>query len=490
MPCREPELRRVRRRREPERGALYHVLLAHLQTFLARADERVGPGLPGFVRRELYRYLDCGILANGFARVHCASCGRDELVAFSCKGRGFCPSCCGRRMADTAMHLADEVLPAVPLRQWVLSFPYPVRFHLAYDAHLCAAVRRIFVRTLLGWLRQRGERAGITAGRSGAVVVTQRFGSALNLNLHVHALVLDGVYASPAPLTRPRFHPAEPLTDADVAQVTALLQRRILRYLARCDRLRRDTQEVESEPDEPLLAELYSASLQGRGVLAERGEQGLQRLGRRREARPLSLPGELCASLGGLSLHAKVALEADDHEGRERLARYLLRPPIASERLSLSEHGRVVYRLRRHWKDGTRAVVFAPLDFLARLAALVPRPRTHLLTYHGVLAPAAEWRDWIVPVEPRLDRADPSQALAERALRPDHARKRATWAELMKRVFEIDVLRCPWCGGKRKLIALITDGAVVRRILEHLGLPTAAPVLAPARSPPELEFAG
>ncbi|MSR63452.1 MAG: hypothetical protein EXS08_13495 [Planctomycetes bacterium] len=119
------------------------------------------------MRRELYRYLDCGILANGFARVHCATCGRDELVAFSCKGRGFCPSCCGRRMAETAMHLADEVLPAVPLRQWVLSFPYRVRFQLAYDAHLCAAVRRIFVRTLLGWLRERGESAAHPRGPFG-----------------------------------------------------------------------------------------------------------------------------------------------------------------------------------------------------------------------------------------------------------------------------------------------------------------------------------
>jgi hypothetical protein len=79
----------------------------------------------------------------------------------------------------------------------------------------------------------------------------------------------------------------------------------------------------------------------------------------------------------GLSLHAKVRLDADDHDGRERLARYLARPAIASERLSLDEHGRVVYRLRRHWKDGTRAVAFQPLDFIARLAALVPRPRNH-----------------------------------------------------------------------------------------------------------------
>ena len=76
------------------------------------------------------------------------------------------------------MHLTDQVLPAVALRQWVLSFPYPLRFQLAYDARLSSAVRRIFVRTLLRWLAERGERAGVARGRSGAVVVAQRFGSA------------------------------------------------------------------------------------------------------------------------------------------------------------------------------------------------------------------------------------------------------------------------------------------------------------------------
>lgn len=94
-----------------------------------------------------------------------------------------------------------------------------------------------------------------------------------------------------------------------------------------------------------------------------------------------------------------------------------------------------------------------------------------------------------MPARPRSPSRDPSQALAERALRPDHARKRPTWAELLKRTFEIDVLACPWWGGKRQLIALLTDGKVVRAILEHLGLPTAAPLLASARAPPEFEFA-
>ncbi|NOT30112.1 MAG: IS91 family transposase [Planctomycetes bacterium] len=467
---------------------LHQVLLRHLQTFLARTDERAGSGLPRFVRRELYRYLDCGILANGFARLHCAQCGRDELVAFSCKGRGFCPSCCGRRMAGTAMHLADEVLPAVPIRQWVLSFPYRVRFLLAHDAKLCGAVRRILVRTLLGWLRERAESAGIRAGRSGAVVVAQRFGSALNLNLHFHALVLDGVYSNASPLERPVFRRSEPLTDQDVVELTTRLHRRILRYLSRCGRLPKDEPAGEElQPDEPLLAELYAASVQGRVAIGEESGASVERVGRRRDARPLFLPGELCCHIDGFSLHAKVEIAAHDRDGLERLCRYLARPPLATERLSIAKDGRVVYALRRHWKDGTSAVVFDPLDFIARLAALVPRPRTHLLTYHGVLAPAAEWRDWIVPGEASSARREPSQSLAAEALRP---KPRSTWAELLKRVFEIDVLTCPWCGGKRKLIALLTDGKVVRRILEHLGLPTTAPTLAPARSPPEFEFVG
>jgi len=179
----------------------------------------------------------------------------------------------------------------------------------------------------------------------------------------------------------------------------------------------------------------------------------------------------------GFSLHAKARVGEDERERLERLCRYVARPPIATERLSLADNGKVVYRLRRRWRDGTQAVVFDPLTFLERLAALVPRPRTHLVTYHGVLAPAAAWRDLVVPGSPSPMRTSPRTP-----------RQRLTWAELLKRVFAIDVLTCPHCGGPRKLIALINDGFVVRKILTHLGLPAEPPPMAPARAPPEPEF--
>ena len=122
-----------------------------------------------------------------------------------------------------------------------------------------------------------------------------------------------------------------------------------------------------------------------------------------------------------------------------------------------------------------------------RLAALVPRPRAHQHTYHGVLAPAAAYRDLIVPGSSQESAA--SNAPSDSAAPPSEASaQRATWADLLKRVFAIDVLECPHCGGRRRLIALISDGVVVRKILDHLGLPTEPPRLAPAGVSEELAF--
>ncbi len=145
-----------RSRRKPEHGVLHTVLREHVETFLAHAQERERP-VPRFVERELRAYLECGLLCYGFVRLRCVACGHDRLVAFSCKGRGFCPSCGGRRMADTAAYLVDRVLPVVPVRQWVLSLPFGLRYRLAYDRELTTAVLGVFVRTVFASLRRRAR---------------------------------------------------------------------------------------------------------------------------------------------------------------------------------------------------------------------------------------------------------------------------------------------------------------------------------------------
>src|SRR5262249_13095961 len=145
--------------------------------------------------------------------------------AFSCKSRGICPSCGGHRMADTAAHLVDRVIPDVPVRRWVLSPPQVLRYRVAYDSPLLAALIRIFIRAIFLSLRRRARACGIPRGQCGAVAFVQRFGSSVNLHPHVHALVLDGVFAG-LEGEAPRFYPLRAPDDPDVAAVGETVSRR------------------------------------------------------------------------------------------------------------------------------------------------------------------------------------------------------------------------------------------------------------------------
>jgi hypothetical protein len=262
-----------------------------------------------------------------------------------------------------------------------------------------------------------------------------------------------------------------------------------------------------------------------------------QRLGVDSEGAPSTSRGPCHANAGGFDLHAAVAVPAGDRARLEHLARYVLRPPIAQDALSRLPDGRVLLKIRRPWSDGTRGLVFEPLALLARLAALTPRPRVNLLLYHGAFAPRSRLRADAVARAGAAARADspppctsydqqpdsgtsssrsdavPREGGAadvviqrpadSRTVVPDEARAGGgtssleadapkprrrgrwfKWADLMGRVFELDVLACPTCGGRLRLIATIDDPAVIRRILGHLGLPTTLERPLPARPPP------
>jgi hypothetical protein len=292
-------------RRRPEASVLYGVVQAELETFLTRAQARERP-VPRFVERELRGFLGCGILAHGFVRVHCDQCGLDRVVAFSCKGRGFFPSCGGRRMAETAAHLVERVLPHVPVRQWVLSLPFALRYRLAYDAALTSAVLELFVRAVFASLRRRARRQrGVVRGQGGAVTFVQRFGDALNLNVHFHSLVLDGVYAA-GPDGMPRFHLLPPPEDAEVSRVAADVARRLAGLLERRG-LGAGVEPMDADPladRQPFLAELPAASIRGRVATGRRAGQRVLRFGDSIDADDLpALEGPRCASASGVSLH-------------------------------------------------------------------------------------------------------------------------------------------------------------------------------------------
>jgi hypothetical protein len=175
-------------------------------------------------------------------------------------------------MSERAAHLVDRVFPEAPARQWVLSLPHRLRYVLAWDHELCRAVTGVFVRAVLASLRRRARQTGVSGGRSGAVAIIQRFGAALNPNVHVHALVLDGVYVDDGEGGL-CFHPAPPPADEEMDRLMLTIDRRIGRLLAR--------RGVAGDPGdggvvdpwleaEPVLANIAAASVEGRRALGER----------------------------------------------------------------------------------------------------------------------------------------------------------------------------------------------------------------------------
>ncbi len=192
----------------------YRILQEELASFVAdRVAE--GRGLPNYVRNEFEAYLKCGILAHGFLRLQCEDCKGEKIVAFSCKKRGFCPSCCAKRKAEAATHLVENVLPLVPYRQFVVSFPIPMRYWLQSNTKLYARIHQLMIREIHRYYVNSAEALGIKDPKPGSVSFTQRWGSALNLNVHAHILCPDGVYTMVEDV--PRFKNLQAISDEAVA---------------------------------------------------------------------------------------------------------------------------------------------------------------------------------------------------------------------------------------------------------------------------------
>jgi len=416
---------------------LYRCVQEHLETWLAQC--RAAPddewSVPEHVEREFRRYLECGILAHGFARARCRQCGHDFLIAFSCKGRGVCPACNARRMVATAAHLTDRVLPDLPLRQWVLAVPKRLRYFLQRDPDLQGAALRLFLHAVESCLRARSPGSG-PAARLGAVAFIHRFGSNLNAHLHFHCVVVDGVFEPAAGGVV--FHAASGLDATAITQVQAQVRRRLLRGFVR------------------------------RGLLPEDDAQAMAQW----------------EHGGGFSVDGSVRIAAADRAGRERLLRYCARPPFALDRLHQLDPQHLLYDSAKPHPGGNAPLRLTPLQLLDRLAALVPPPRVHRHRYFGVLAPHSPLRAAVTTPAPEATTAPPAP-IAEPAAEPAHRRAaRYAWAALLARIYEVFPLLCPLCGAQMRIIAFVTDPPTIRDILLHLGEPTAPPRIAPARGPP------
>jgi AcrR family transcriptional regulator len=430
----------------------------HLAGFLERLEESGHGPLPEFVKAELEGFAGCGDFARGFVRTACRTCGDELRVPFACRGRGFCPSCMGRRMAEGAALLVDHVLPAIGYRQWVLSFQGPLAVRLGYDTDLLAAVCEKLARALMQDLRRAVKRrhglASVTPLHAGVMVAVQRFRSDLGLYVHLHCLATEGVFEDLGEGVR--FLPADPPTPARLTAVLAQVHEAGL------------AADADDDLDmDPTLRACVQRSLAGPHLAPV--------------AEPVA-PPPLTMSAFGMHLHAATTVDGRDRQQLERLCRYLLRPPFAHDAVRALPDGRVRVHFKAPWRRGLAHADMDADKFLARLCALVPPPGFHMVRYFGFLASHHHLRPRVVPgrdsVLPGqqlpLDFAGRDAAEPE-GLPESKAPRRIGWASLLARVFAVDVTVCRKCGGRMRILEVVGSPDAVARVLHGARAPPRPP---------------
>jgi len=398
----------VYRPRQPRASPLYRLLDEHFQTFATVYDERFasrwGPWrrvVPAVVEK----FLACGILEHGFARVRCAGCRHEYLLAFSCKCRYFCPSCHGKRLAGWSLWLEETLLAPVPHRQVVLAVPKRLRLYFLYDRALLGDLARVAARTLSAFVRATTGERTVSIG---IVASIQTHGSLANWHPHLHLLVTDGGFRPDGCFV--------PLPLHDVATLTEAFRRAVLRLFVRRGLL-------EAETAASMLAWPHS----------------------------------------GFHVHDGVWVPAEDRAFATRLARYCARLPVALSRLAYRAHsGTVTYQSDKASGPTAGAETVDALEFLARVVSHIPNRGQVLQRYYGWYANRTRGfrRKAGFHEQPAVVAAD--------VVPPAQADVRRRWAELLRRIFEVDPLRCPRCGHAMRVVAFITEPPVIDRILTHL----------------------
>ena len=327
------------------------------------------------------------------------------------------------------------------------------------------------------------KKAGLkkkSGAKTGSVTFIQRFGGSLNLNIHFHIIYLDGVYTFDQ--KNVTFHPLTPPSQVELNNLLKSIAQRTLKLLKKRGLIVKDEGAKhqflnikDTEADHILNSSIsYRIALgkyQGRKALTFRTAPQKQH----QKQKPF------LAQFSSFSLHAGISSPAHDRKKRERLCRYISRPSLSEQRLFVNVQGQVVYKLKTAYQNGTTHIVLSPLDFLSRLASLIPRPRIHLIRFHGVFAPHFKYRSLIVP-QPSF--SDKTSHTEQKKSKQSYS---IGWAKMLKRVFDIDIQICPKCGGQIKIISAIYNQQVIKKILTHLGENSTVPELSPPRGPPETE---
>jgi putative transposase/transposase-like zinc-binding protein len=396
--------------RNPKASPLWRCVDAHFEEFLQVYSERYQPRygvLRDVIPEVVGKFLECGDLEKGFARVRCPECRHEFLVAFSCKARWFCPSCHQKKVLFFGEFLAGDVLAPVPHRHWILALPKMLRPYFKFHRALLKDLCRIAHQCLTEYFRSA---VGLPEAVPAAVMVIHTFGEYLvDFHPHLHALVADGLFDPQG-----GFHPLP--EEIVLWALEEMFRRRVIAFLVDQELLPRDRAEM-------LLSWQHS----------------------------------------GFSLHRSRRVGHEEREDLEQIARYILRNPFSTAKMHFEPGaGSVLYRSRMNKKQGGNFAALSPTDFIAAVTQHIPDKGFQLVRYYGWYSNKARG----VRAKTGAAQAEDSAQGHE----PDRAPTSAQWRRLIAKIWEADPLTCPDCGAEMRILAFIEEDRVIGRILRHLGL--------------------
>jgi hypothetical protein len=410
----------IYKQRKPHESPLWQLFNVHFAEFEERYDELFSKDY-GFYRQVVShvvrKFLECGDLHQGFARVRCPDCHHEYLLAFSCRGRWFCPSCHAKKVVQFAAHLQENILYPVPHRQYVFSIPKIIRRYFLYDRKLLGKLAKCATTSLTTFFQTvLNKKYGIP----GIALAIQSFGDYIRWNPHVHSLVADGLFTESGYFyVMPRVD-LQPLAELFRASVLKMLQK-------------------EERIDDAFI----------KMIMAWRHNSGF-------------------------SIHNEVRIQPGDSTGIENLTQYIIRNTFSLSKLSYVEStGTVIYHSKMsHGTNKKNFQTFSALEFIAAITQHIPDRLMQITRYYGWYSNRMRGDRRKIETaagEREEQKAKESEVIVVSGFKPKKI-PQLMWRECIKKIWEVDPLLCPHCGSLMKLVSFIYERKIIKKILDHLGL--------------------
>lgn len=405
---------KVYRPRQPHKSKLWQCIHKHFDHFVDDYPTKYEKGygkLRPVVQEVVGKYLECGDLSKGFARVECTKCQERYLVAFSCKRRWFCPSCHQKKVLQFGEFITQTVAHPVPHRQYVLTMPKMLRVYFRHNREQIGKLCQIAHDSIRLYMQKALNRK---EGQAGMVIAVQSFGEYLNSHPHIHAVVADGLFTSQG-----LFYVMPKFTSK---WLEAIFRAKVISMLVKEGRLAKEL---------------------GKKLMSWKNS--------------------------GFSAHHGQPVKREDQQGLERLSQYIIRNPFSEEKMIYNpEKQQVIYHSKLSKKTKRNFEIFEVGEFIAAITQHIPEKGLQLVRYYGWYSNKSRG------LRNKKKQQENSTLISDKVINissyvPSKVPSKQ-WRILIQKVWEVDPLECPSCGGEMKIISFIQEKDVIEKILRHLGL--------------------